>query len=83
MQTYRLNIRRHGKLLGHFESNASGSLDAVKDIAARLPEAEGYFLELLVAKDERRLLESGPDGIRVLCSSPVFIAATNEAARSI
>jgi hypothetical protein len=48
----------------------------VKDIAARLGEADGYRLELLVADSERRLLESGPDGVRLLSSEPLFIATT-------
>lgn len=73
MQIYRLNIHRHGKFLGHFESGTAWSLEAVSDIAERLVEADGYRLELMAAKDERRLLESGPDGVRVLYSAPVFV----------
>jgi len=42
---------------------------------ARSLSAAGYGLELLVADSERRLLDSGPDGIRVLCSEPIFKSA--------
>ncbi len=72
MDTYRLVIRRHDRLLGHFESGAPWSREAVEDIAARLPAADGYRLELLVASGERRLLESSRDGIRVLSSDLLF-----------
>lgn len=66
MRTYRLIIRRHDRLLGHFESSTPWSLEAVEDIAARLGADDGYKLELLIADGERRLLESSPDGMRVL-----------------
>ncbi|WP_406625200.1 cytoplasmic protein [Acidovorax sp. SDU_ACID1] len=72
MHTYRLVIRRHDKPLGHFESSTPWSREAVEDIAARLPAADGYRLELLIANGERRLLESGPDGIRVLSTDLIF-----------
>ncbi len=66
MRTYRLIIRRYDRLLGHFESSTPWSREAVEDIAARLGTGDGYQLELLIADGERRLLESSPDGIRVL-----------------
>ena len=66
MHIYRLIIRRHDRLLGYFESSTPWSREAVEDIAARLGSDDGYHLELLIADGERRLLESSPDGIRVL-----------------
>ena len=66
MRTYRLIIWRHGRLLGHFESSTPWSREAVEDVAARLGADDGYRLELLISDGERRLLESSPDGIRVL-----------------
>lgn len=72
MQTYRLVIHRHGKLLGHFECSAAGSRDAIEDIARHFPSAAGYGLELLEAVGERRLLESDPSGVRLLCSEALF-----------
>lgn len=72
MTTYRLLIRRHERLLGHFESDTPDALDAVRDIAARLGASDGYRLELLVAEGERRLLESTPQGVRVVSREPMF-----------
>lgn len=76
MHTYRLIIRRHDRLLGHFESDAPWSLDAVKDIATRLSERDGYRLELLMADGEKRLLESTPRGIRALSIEKLFRRAS-------
>ena len=72
MPCYRLFVYRHDKPLGHFDADSVDALDAVRDIAARLPAQDGYRLELAVAHDERRLLESGPDGLRVLAREPLF-----------
>lgn len=77
MHTHRLVIRRHGKLLGHFDSNTPNAASAVREIASRFTEAEGFELEFLVAEQERRLLESGPEGIRLLSSEPVFVRVTS------
>ncbi|MGC4010877.1 MAG: cytoplasmic protein [Pseudomonas sp.] len=71
MQKYRLIVRRHGQLLGHFNSDQPWAKEAVGSIASCLGEL-GYGLELLVADSERRLLESSPSGIKVLASEPLF-----------
>lgn len=72
MPVYRLVIKRHGRLIGHFESAATAGLDDSRDIASRLPSADGYQLSLQVADGERRLLESTPGGIRLLASETLF-----------
>lgn len=72
MKTYRLVIRNRERLLGHFESSTPWSEESVKEIASRLTEQDGYRLELLIAYDERRLVESTPQGVRVLSSEPLF-----------
>ena len=75
MHTHRLIIHRHDRLLGHFDSSLPWSLEAVAEVALRLPETEGYRLELFVARSEQRVLESSPDGVRVLYSNPIFTPA--------
>lgn len=72
MQIHRLIIHRNERLLGHFDSDVPWSREAVQDIAARLPKADGYRLELLVASEQQRVLESGPNGVRLLYSTPLF-----------
>ncbi|MNI54214.1 hypothetical protein D3C73_1091010 [compost metagenome] len=73
MHTHRLVIRQHGKLLGHFDSNTPSAAQAMREVASRFPESEGFELELFVAQHERRVLESGPEGIRLISSEPVFV----------
>lgn len=72
MNTYRLVIHQKDRLFGHFESRTPWSEEAIKAIAACLSQCEGYRLELLVADDENRLIESTKQGIRVLYSEPLF-----------
>lgn len=45
------------------------------DITRRFPKAEGYSLEVQRKTGERRLLESTPDGIRLLCAQGMFAKA--------
>jgi len=47
-------------------------------VAATLDAACGYQLDYQVARDERRLIESGPAGMRLVSSEPLFVAATLE-----
>jgi len=68
-------VRRDTKLLGHFESAAPWAQDAVHEIARCLTDAN-YSFELLVADSERRLLDSGPEGIRIVHSEPIFKSVT-------
>lgn len=72
MRAYRLVISRHGRLLGQFESETPWAEDAIRDLLQRLPGRDGYRTERLVAHGERRLLESGPDGLKVLGREPLF-----------
>jgi hypothetical protein len=70
-----LNIHYRDQLLGHFETSVPQSNMALREMRARLPAAEGFRLELLVAEDERRYVESGPGGIRLIASIPLFQSA--------
>lgn len=72
MTVYRLVIHRHSRLLGQFDSETPWARKAIADLLERLPEQDGYRTELFVAHDERRLLESGPQGLRVVGREPLF-----------
>lgn len=72
MPHYRLLIERHGRLLGHFDTEAPWARDAIRDLMEALSAADGYRLQLQVPDGERRILQSGPDGIRVLSREPLF-----------
>ncbi|MDD3652388.1 cytoplasmic protein [Immundisolibacter sp.] len=72
MKIYRLVIYRHDRLLGHFDSEMPWAETAVGDLLRLLPAQQGYRAELFVARSERRLLESGPQGLRLLSREPAF-----------
>ncbi|MBZ9556514.1 MULTISPECIES: cytoplasmic protein [unclassified Modicisalibacter] len=72
MSMYRLVVRRHGRLLGHFDTDVPGAFAVVQEIAELLAGGESIELALLAAEDERRWLETGPDGMRVIGREPIF-----------
>lgn len=79
LQTYQLVIRKNDRLLGHFESSSPWSREAVREVASALKHAGGFEIELLVAVDERRIVESGPTGIKVLAREHVFKSVSPDA----
>lgn len=72
MTTYRLDIFRFGRLIGQLQSETPWAKEAILDVVRRLPEKDGYSTTLLVAHDERRILETGPSGSRVISREPLF-----------
>ena len=76
MAIYRLNILHHGKRLGHFESDTPHSAQAVQTLLALLQAQDGaesgFEFSLQVAYAERRVLETDPQGMRVLAREPLF-----------
>jgi len=74
---FRLTISHDDQLLGHFESDLPSALQAIRKISASLSDSR-YSLDLLVAHSERRLLESGPDGVRTISREPLFTPAPLE-----
>lgn len=78
MPTFRLIISQDQQLLGHFQSDTPTAQRAIEKIAGSL-SAAGYDLELQIAHHERRLLESGPEGLRVISSEPLFVAVSLDA----
>ncbi|MBM3116811.1 cytoplasmic protein [Jeongeupia naejangsanensis] len=72
---YRLTVWQHGELLGFFETEAPGAREALATITAQLPAEQGFRTQRLVAYGERRILESGPDGLRLLGAEALFQAA--------
>lgn len=78
MQTYRILVRRHGRLLGHLDLAAGVSPADCADFSARLPAGDGYALSVLESVGERRLLESTPAGIRLLAAEHVYEPARTD-----
>lgn len=72
MSGYRLIIHCHGVRWGQFDSDGPGARDHLVALAGRLPAQDGFHLQWQQAVGERRVLHSGPDGLKVLSSAPVY-----------
>ncbi len=75
MKSYRLVVRQNGRMVGHFDTCGTAALEDICVARAMFGIAGGYDCELLVADSERRMLESGPEGMKILmreaCYRPV------------
>ena len=70
---YQINVSRNEKVLCKIEIVQLRDQEAaLNDILERFPENEGFISEVLVAHDEKRLLEVSSEGIKVLSCTPNF-----------
>lgn len=72
---HRLIIQRNGRLLGHFDSDTPWAAEAVSEVATQFSTSDGFHLTYQVARDERRIVESSSQGVRVLSVEHLFAAA--------
>lgn len=76
MKSYRLVIRQQGRIVGHFDTTGEAALEDACVARSLFCLAGGYQCELLVADSERRILESTPEGLRVLSREKCFRPVT-------
>ena len=74
---YKFDIKKHGFPFCEIHMNVK-SVDKLKDVADRFPEGEGFEIEMLAVKSEKRILESSEDGIRLLASEFIYESASTE-----
>ncbi|SQC34523.1 cytoplasmic protein [Kluyvera cryocrescens] len=77
MKSYRLVVRHNGRLVGHFDTSGQDALEDACVARAIFGVTGGYQCELQVSDCERRMLESGPDGMKVLMREPYFRPVTS------
>lgn len=77
MKSYRLVVRHNGRLVGHFDTSGQDALEDACVARAIFGVTGGYQCELKVSDSERRMLESGPDGMKVLMREPYFRPVTS------
>lgn len=75
MKTYKIIVAKHNKpwceiLIDH-ETRADEILS--DSFSERFPESEGFNLTYLKANGEKRLLESSPEGLKVISREPIFV----------
>ncbi|WP_434639413.1 cytoplasmic protein [Klebsiella sp. I138] len=75
MKSYRLVVRQQGRVVGHFDTTGNEALEDVCVARSLFGVTGGYQCDLLVSENEQRILESGPEGMKVLsrekCYQPV------------
>jgi hypothetical protein len=72
MNKYRLQIWQYDRLWGCFESEGPQAKFAIQDMHHRLPAEHGFQCKLFIARDEKRIIESGPAGIRLLAAEVLY-----------
>ena len=66
MNDYLIQLHRDGRLWTELTVGAA-RLDKVRgELAGRFPAAEGFSLRVQQRREQRRIVECGPDGIRLL-----------------
>ncbi|HDT0782240.1 TPA: cytoplasmic protein, partial [Klebsiella aerogenes] len=68
MHSYRLVVRREGRTVGHFETMGMNALEDACRARTMFENESGCQCELWVADSERRILESSPQGMKILAS---------------
>lgn len=71
-QQYRFIVWRDDRLWCRIDVDSHWASEVAQDITVRFPTAEGYRIERFVATQERRIVESGPDGMRLLVREPLY-----------
>ena len=66
MKSYRLVVRQQGRVVGHFETPGSEALVDICEIGSLFGAVGGYQCDLLVSDSEKRILESSPEGMKIL-----------------
>ncbi|AGJ84834.1 hypothetical protein WP3W18E01_13350 [Raoultella ornithinolytica] len=72
MKSYRLVVRQQGRIVGYFETAGNEALEDVCVARSLFGVTGGYQCDLLVSDSERRILESGPEGMKVLSREKCF-----------
>ncbi|HRL21714.1 hypothetical protein [Alcaligenes sp. SDU_A2] len=74
-----LIIRQNGKESGRFHSSPSCPTEQLRQLARHLQTLPGCVLELQRSCGERRILDSGPTGLRLLSAEILYEPADLQA----
>lgn len=69
---YRVELSYEGRAWCRIDIDVPWPAEVLDDIRLRFSEECGYRVRVLVADAERRIVESGPEGIRLLSRNPLF-----------
>lgn len=66
MNDYRISLRRDDVLLAELSVSQARYVEMTRELRKRFPREEGFSLHIERRRELRRILEQGPDGLRLL-----------------
>lgn len=66
MSDYRISLRRDESLLAELSVSQARYVEMTRELRKRFPGEEGFSLHIQRRRELRRILEQGPDGLRLL-----------------
>lgn len=72
MNPYKILLWQNQRLLGQFESAPNTGQELAALICSRFPTTAGFRTEVLVACDEKRIIESSRQGIRLISREVIY-----------
>lgn len=67
-----INVWKNKQLWCRIETDCPWADEVVQDVLNHFQAEEGYAFEFFMATDERRILESSHDGVRLLVREPIY-----------
>jgi len=67
-----INVWKNKRLWCRIETDYPWADEVVQDILKNLLVEEGYAFEFFMATDERRIIESSHDSVRLLVREPIY-----------
>lgn len=69
---YRIVVWKDFRFWCKVDTHGPVAKQAAKEMMALLENQDGYSIEIQVSHDDKRILETGPNGIRLLSIEPIF-----------
>ncbi|AYF88890.1 hypothetical protein SA496_28325 [Pseudomonas sp. JS3066] len=66
MSDYRISLRRDDVLFAEISVSQARYVEMTREMRKRFPREEGFSLHIERRRELRRILEQGPDGLRLL-----------------
>ncbi|MBD9483670.1 hypothetical protein IB229_11850 [Pseudomonas sp. PDM14] len=66
MNDYRIQLLRDERLLAEMTVAAARFIELHEELLQRFPAAEGFSLHIQIRRERRRVVEQGPQGLRLL-----------------
>ncbi|NWL75815.1 hypothetical protein DM872_03010 [Pseudomonas taiwanensis] len=66
MSDYRISLRRDDVLFAEISVSQARYVEMTHEMRKRFPREEGFSLHIERRRELRRILEQGPDGLRLL-----------------